>query len=183
MRSSLALSDHWNNWIVGEKRSRSENLSEWDQSLYWSQTYLSAVFSFCAYCSAPARTSVNHICETTEDSPHANTVRGHHIDQFDLDTGEQVGDTLLQRDTIETLPDQPVEVVADLHLDPYYGAAARQKLSTLRWLSVERLHFTHMRHCTHVCAQQTLSLLWRRLLVSHSTESRILFRASSPGFR
>ncbi len=67
------------------------------------------------------RTSVNHICETTEDSPHANTVRGHLTDQFDLDTVEQVGDTLLQQDTIETLPDRPVEVVADPHLDPYYG--------------------------------------------------------------
>ncbi len=33
-------------------------------------------------------TSVNHICETTEDSPHANTVRGHLTDQFDLDTVE-----------------------------------------------------------------------------------------------
>ena len=66
-------------------------------------------------------TSVNHICETTDDSPHANTVRGYLTDQFDLDTVEQVGDTLLQQDTIETLPDRPVEVVADLHLDPYYG--------------------------------------------------------------
>ena len=66
-------------------------------------------------------TSVNQICEETEDSPHANTVRGYLTDQFDLDTVEQVGDTLLQQDTIETLPDRPVEVVADLHLDPYYG--------------------------------------------------------------
>ena len=66
-------------------------------------------------------TSVNHICETTEDSPHANTVRGYLTDQFDLDTVEQVGDTLLQQDTVETLPDRPVEVVADLHLNPYYG--------------------------------------------------------------
>ncbi len=66
-------------------------------------------------------TSVNHVCETTKDSPHANTVRGHLTDQFDLDTVEQVGDTLLQQDTIDALPDRPVEVVADLHLDPYYG--------------------------------------------------------------
>jgi len=66
-------------------------------------------------------TSVNQICEETEDSPHANTVRGYLTNQFDLDTVEQVGDTLLQRDTIETLPDRPVEVVTDLHLDPYYG--------------------------------------------------------------
>jgi hypothetical protein len=66
-------------------------------------------------------TSINHVCETTEDSPHANTVRGHLTDQFDLETVETVGNTLLQRDVLETLPDRPVEVVADLHLDPYYG--------------------------------------------------------------
>ena len=30
--------------------------------------------------------SINHVCETTDDSPHANTVRGHLTDQFDLDT-------------------------------------------------------------------------------------------------
>ena len=66
-------------------------------------------------------TSINHVCETTDDSPHANTVRGHLTNQFELDTVEAVGDTLLQRDTLETLPDRPVEVCADLHLDPYYG--------------------------------------------------------------
>ena len=33
-------------------------------------------------------TSVNHICETTDDSPHANTVRGHLTDQFDLNLAE-----------------------------------------------------------------------------------------------
>ena len=52
-------------------------------------------------------TSINHVCDTTEDSPHANTVRGHLIDQLDLDAAEAVGDTLLQRDTLETLPDRP----------------------------------------------------------------------------
>ena len=66
-------------------------------------------------------TSINHVCETTDDSPHANTVRGHLTDQFDLDAVESVGDALLQRDTLETLPDRPVEVCTDLHLDPYYG--------------------------------------------------------------
>ena len=66
-------------------------------------------------------TSINQICETTDESPHANTVRGYLTDQFDLDAVESVGDTLLQRDTLETLPDRPVEVCTDLHLDPYYG--------------------------------------------------------------
>lgn len=67
------------------------------------------------------RTSINHICKSTGDSPHANTVRGHLVKQFDLDTVETVGNTLFQRDVLEMLPDRPVEVVADLHLDPYYG--------------------------------------------------------------
>jgi len=66
-------------------------------------------------------TSINHVCETTDDSPHSNTVRGHLTDKFDLDSVEAIGDTLLQREALETLPDRPVEVVADLHLDPYYG--------------------------------------------------------------
>jgi len=66
-------------------------------------------------------TSINHICEKTDESPHANTVRGYLTDRFDLDAVESVGDTLLQRDAVETLPDRPVEVCTDLHLDPYYG--------------------------------------------------------------
>ncbi|AAV48335.1 unknown [Haloarcula marismortui ATCC 43049] len=51
-------------------------------------------------------TSINHVCDTTDDSPHANTVCGHLTDQFELDSVESVGDTLLQRDTLETLPDR-----------------------------------------------------------------------------
>ena len=30
-------------------------------------------------------TSINHVCETTDDSPHANTVRGHLIERFERD--------------------------------------------------------------------------------------------------
>jgi hypothetical protein len=66
-------------------------------------------------------TSITHICETTDDSPHHNTVREYLTDQFDLETLEFAGNTLLQRELIEILPNRPVEVVADLHLDPYYG--------------------------------------------------------------
>jgi hypothetical protein len=66
-------------------------------------------------------TSIDHVCETTDDSPHATTVRGHPAEQFDLNTVETVGDTFLQRDVLETLPDRPVEACADLHLDSYYG--------------------------------------------------------------
>jgi len=66
-------------------------------------------------------TSINHVCETTDDSPHANTVRGHLTDQFELDSVEAVGAHSCNEILFETLPDRPVEVVADLHLDPYYG--------------------------------------------------------------
>jgi len=97
-------------------------------------------------------TSINHICETTEDSPHANTVRGYLTDQFDLDTVEQVGDTLLQQDTIETLPDRPVEVVADLHLDPYYGDEDETEALYSSLAKRGQLRFTPMRHYTRGCA-------------------------------
>nr|AKY04317.1 transposase [uncultured haloarchaeon] len=66
-------------------------------------------------------TSINHVCETTNDLPHANTVRGHLTEQFELDSVEAAGDTLLQRDALATFPDQPLEVCADLQLDPYDG--------------------------------------------------------------
>jgi len=68
-----------------------------------------------------ARISVNHVCETTDDSPHANTVRGHLTDQFEPDSVEAIEGTLLQQDALATLLDRPVEVTASLHFDPYYG--------------------------------------------------------------
>ncbi|MDW7539584.1 ISH3 family transposase, partial [Haloferax volcanii] len=40
--------------------------------------------------------------------------------KFDLETLEQVGNMLLQKDVLDVLPQQ-VEVCADLHLRPYYG--------------------------------------------------------------
>ena len=66
-------------------------------------------------------TSINYVCETTDDSPHANTVRGYLTGQFERDSVAAIGDMLLQRDALATLPGRPVEVVADLHLDPYHG--------------------------------------------------------------
>ena len=69
-------------------------------------------------------TSINHLCETTDDSPHANTVRGHLTDQFTIEEVEESGNLLLRRDMIDQLPDRPVDVVADIHLRPYYGDEA-----------------------------------------------------------
>ena len=58
-------------------------------------------------------TSVSELCGTSEDSPHQNTTLYHLREKFDLMSVEQVGNALLQKDV--------VEVVADLHLRPYYG--------------------------------------------------------------
>ncbi|SEL80620.1 hypothetical protein SAMN04488691_10899 [Haloferax larsenii] len=65
-------------------------------------------------------TSVSTLCENSEDAPPANTVLYHLRTKFELDQLEQVGNTLLQKDVLDVLPQQ-VEVCADLHLRPYYG--------------------------------------------------------------
>jgi hypothetical protein len=46
-------------------------------------------------------TSINHVCDTIDESSDASTVREHLTDQFDLDAVEAVGDTLLQGDVLE----------------------------------------------------------------------------------
>jgi len=66
-------------------------------------------------------TSVSKLCETSEDSPHQNTILYHLREKFDLTSVEQVRNALLQKDVLEVLPEQ-VEVVADLHLRPYYSS-------------------------------------------------------------
>jgi len=65
-------------------------------------------------------TSISELCESSDDSPHENTVLYHLREKFDLASVERVGNALLQKDVLEILPEQ-VEVVADLHLRPYYG--------------------------------------------------------------
>lgn len=65
-------------------------------------------------------TSVSTLCENSEDAPHENSVLYHLRTKFDLETLEQVGNTLLQKDVLDVPPEQ-VEVVADLYLRPYYG--------------------------------------------------------------
>jgi hypothetical protein len=66
------------------------------------------------------RTSVSTLCKESEDAPHENSVLYYLRTKFDLKTLKQVGNTLLQKDVLNVLPEQ-VEVVADLHLRPYYG--------------------------------------------------------------
>ncbi len=65
-------------------------------------------------------TSVSTLCKKSKDSPHQNTVLYHLREKFDLESVEQIGNTLLQKDVLDVLPEQ-VEVCADLHLRPYYG--------------------------------------------------------------
>jgi len=65
-------------------------------------------------------TSVSSMCQRSTESPHENTILYHLREQFDLETVERLGDSLLQSAVLETLPDE-IEVVVDLHLRPYYG--------------------------------------------------------------
>ena len=65
-------------------------------------------------------TSVSTLCENSKESPPENTILYHLREKFDLSAVEQAGNTLLQTDVLDTLPEQ-VEVVVDLHLRPYYG--------------------------------------------------------------
>ncbi|GCF15893.1 hypothetical protein Harman_38280 [Haloarcula mannanilytica] len=65
-------------------------------------------------------TSISELCETSDDSPDENTVLYHLREKFELASVEQIGNALLQKDVLEVLSKQ-VEVVADLHLRPYYG--------------------------------------------------------------
>ena len=65
-------------------------------------------------------TSISSLCKSSEDAPSGTDVLHHLRTKFDFDTVASVGNLLLQRDVLELLPEQ-VEVVADLHLRPYYS--------------------------------------------------------------
>jgi hypothetical protein len=65
-------------------------------------------------------TSISSLCKRSEDTAAGTDILYHLRTKFDLDTVKTVGNTLLQEYTLEILPEQ-VEIVADLHLRPYYG--------------------------------------------------------------
>jgi len=65
-------------------------------------------------------TSISMLCDRSEDSPSSTDILYHLRTKFDLDTVKAVGNTLLQKYTLELLPEQ-VEIVVDFHLRPYYG--------------------------------------------------------------
>ncbi|GAB3317645.1 hypothetical protein GCM10027355_12710 [Haloplanus salinarum] len=65
-------------------------------------------------------TSISTLCNSSEDSPSANTILYHLRTKFEPERLERVANRLLRRDIVELLPEQ-VEVCADLHLRPYYG--------------------------------------------------------------
>lgn len=69
--------------------------------------------------------SINHVCKTTDDSYSGADIRYHLRTKLDIQSLEQYGDILLQRDTLEMLPDRPLPFVVDLHLQPYYGEEDR----------------------------------------------------------
>ncbi len=68
-------------------------------------------------------TSISTLCNSSKNSPAANTVLYHLWTKFEPKGLEQVANTLLRRDIVELLPEQ-VEVCADFHLRPYYGHKA-----------------------------------------------------------
>ncbi|GAD51823.1 probable transposase [Halarchaeum acidiphilum MH1-52-1] len=65
-------------------------------------------------------TSISSLCEKSTDAPHPNSILYHLREKFDGNAVERIGNTLLQQDTLEMLPQQ-VEVITDLHLRPYYS--------------------------------------------------------------
>lgn len=62
-------------------------------------------------------TWVSMLYKRSEDVPHEKSVLYHLRTKFDLETLEQIGNTLLLKDVLDVLPEQ-MEVVADLHLWP-----------------------------------------------------------------
>ncbi len=94
-------------------------------------------------------TSVSTLCEKSEDSPHHNTVLYHLREKFDLESVERTGNTLLQKDVLDVLPEQ-VEVCADLHLRPTMVTRTRRTASIIRKRNVEPLHSTPTPHSTRV---------------------------------
>jgi hypothetical protein len=65
-------------------------------------------------------TSVSTLCDRSEDSYSGNDILYHLRTRFNLNTVSAVGNTLLEKYTLEMLPEQ-VEIVVDFHLRPYYG--------------------------------------------------------------
>ena len=60
-------------------------------------------------------TSISTLCDRSEDSYSGNDILYHLRTKFDLDTVSAVGNTLLEKYTLEMLPEQ-VETVVDFHL-------------------------------------------------------------------
>ena len=66
------------------------------------------------------RSSISELCRRSEDAPSANDVLYHLRTKFDLEAIRRVGNTLVQAEIEDVLPNN-VEVVVDFHLRPYYG--------------------------------------------------------------
>jgi len=92
-------------------------------------------------------TSISTLCEKSEDAPSANDVLYHLRTKFDLETVESTGNTLLQQDVLETLPEQ-VEVVADLPCGPTTVTKTRLTASTTARPKQEQLRSTLTPHST-----------------------------------
>ena len=104
--------------------------------------------------------SVSHLREISEESPHGNTISHHFRTKFELGELERVDKTLIQHDTLELLPDRLVEVVADLHLRPYYSEEYNTEKELYKSLAKAGTTTFHvMPYSTRGCA--TNPILWR----------------------
>lgn len=65
-------------------------------------------------------TSISTLCERSEDAPSGNDVLYHLRTKFDLESVASWGNTVLQNNVLEKLPDK-AEFVVDFHLRPFYG--------------------------------------------------------------
>ena len=94
-------------------------------------------------------TSVSTLCEKSEDAPQENSVLSHLRTEFDLETLEQVGNALLQKDVLDVLPQQ-VEVVRTSTCGPTTATKTGQTACITHKRSVEQLRSMPTRHSTRV---------------------------------
>ena len=94
-------------------------------------------------------TSVSTLCKRSEDAPHENSVLYHLRTKFDHETLEQIGNTLLQKDVLNVLPEQVWRSLRTSTCGPTTVTKTTQRASITRKRSVEPPRSTRTRHCTH----------------------------------
>ena len=95
-------------------------------------------------------TSVSTLCEKSDDSPHPNTVLYHLREKFDLESVERIGNTLLQKDVLDVLPEQVERSTQTPTCGPTTVTRTKRTASIIRKRNVEPLPSTPTPHSTRV---------------------------------